>query len=467
MRPIEMEKWEPDPNDPQLYFYEGQPTAEEVFRELEQRLDSMGMLPDEYFLMNSEWENGREIPRCADIFVTTDYGESEGIYLDGYLKWYEDDKPVTRSFFTGKTLGSTGADMDRMYLIASAITKAFHGEQGQYARYIRLGPEDKGGDMIVNLTPAEQRLFIDALIERRERMLTETDGVEKLLRRMTGSITAYMDLVGERPLRISDYDRASLAIRDGELRAFKELLSRVGEHAGELLIEAAGRAGEVGGKMCIEVLAQADEIAAPDYLAASQKAVETADVDRVKFLMEQAEHTVKDIDLSYYGQIIDHAYSVNKHMGRELIAFARDEWIAAAPSFLLVRTTYGEADLRTASALIAKGLQPGADAERILENLIGSTGDAWMAEQLLKQGMSVAPDDFRALNVCVMNGAVEAAMLLLDQGMDLDGYLAWRESYDRRPMPDGVIEELWEHAQTLSHKGQAPALSGPTMEMRM
>ena len=128
MRPIEMEKWEPDPNDPQLYFYEGQPTAGEVFRELEQRLDSMGMLPDEYFLMNSEWENGREIPRCADIFVTTDYGESEGVYVDLYLKWYEDGKRFIKSYATGKTLGETGFDVDRMFLTASAITKAFHGE---------------------------------------------------------------------------------------------------------------------------------------------------------------------------------------------------------------------------------------------------------------------------------------------------------------------------------------------------
>ncbi|MBR4692152.1 MAG: hypothetical protein IKP17_05290 [Oscillospiraceae bacterium] len=58
-----------------------------VFAELKQRLDSMGMLPDEYFLMAPEWENGREIPGDADVFVTTDYGGSEGVYLDGYIKW--------------------------------------------------------------------------------------------------------------------------------------------------------------------------------------------------------------------------------------------------------------------------------------------------------------------------------------------------------------------------------------------
>ena len=50
----------------------------------------MGCLPDEYFLLDQRWENGREIPEGADIFCTTDYGASEGIYLDVYLKWYED-----------------------------------------------------------------------------------------------------------------------------------------------------------------------------------------------------------------------------------------------------------------------------------------------------------------------------------------------------------------------------------------
>ena len=73
----------------------------------------MGLMPDEYFLLDREWENGREIPKGADIFCTTDYGESEGAYVDVYLKWYEDGKPITKSFATGKTLGEAGYDLDR------------------------------------------------------------------------------------------------------------------------------------------------------------------------------------------------------------------------------------------------------------------------------------------------------------------------------------------------------------------
>ena len=101
-------------------------TGQEVYEELKHRLEGMGYLPDEYFLLDADWEDRRVIPRNADLFCTTDYGDSEGIYLDVYLKWYgEDGKPVIKSFATGKTLGESGSDMDRMFLISSAITKAF------------------------------------------------------------------------------------------------------------------------------------------------------------------------------------------------------------------------------------------------------------------------------------------------------------------------------------------------------
>ena len=103
MKKIELEQWEPFPGDPQRMQYAGQRVAQEVFEELKHRLEGMGYLPDEYFLMDREWENGREIPKDADIFCTTDYGGNEGVYLDVYLKWYEDSRPVTKSFITGKT----------------------------------------------------------------------------------------------------------------------------------------------------------------------------------------------------------------------------------------------------------------------------------------------------------------------------------------------------------------------------
>ena len=134
MKPIEMKIWRPTEDDPRYSECVGTRSAEEVFKELEQRLADTGMLPDEYFELDREWRDGKLIPKDADIFVTTDYGGSEGIYLDGYLKWYEDGKPITKSFFIGKTLGETGADMDRMFLISSAITKCRQRSQSHILR---------------------------------------------------------------------------------------------------------------------------------------------------------------------------------------------------------------------------------------------------------------------------------------------------------------------------------------------
>ena len=132
MNIIELERWKPSSDDPHKMEYAGQRTGREVFAELKQRLESLGLLPEEYFLIGRNWEHGEEIPKDADMFVTTDYGGNEGIYLNIYMKWDEDSKPVTKTFATGKTLGDTGADLDRMFLISSAITKAFHGDHGQY-----------------------------------------------------------------------------------------------------------------------------------------------------------------------------------------------------------------------------------------------------------------------------------------------------------------------------------------------
>ena len=140
-------------------------SAQEVFEELKHRLESQGYLPDEYFLLDREWENGRKIPENADIFCATDYGGSEGVYLDVYLKWYGDGKSVTRSFITGKTLGESGNDLDRMFLISSAITKAFHGDHTTHARSMQIGGvEDDASGAVVHLSAEEQRTIIGALV---------------------------------------------------------------------------------------------------------------------------------------------------------------------------------------------------------------------------------------------------------------------------------------------------------------
>jgi len=174
MQPIELSHWEPNPENPSHLRYVGQPVGEEVFAELKQRLEATGLMPDEYFVIGREWENGRQIPKGADVFVTTDYGESEGIYLDGYLKWYEDGGPVTKSFFTGKTIGETGYDLDRIFLISSAITKAFHGE----------GSHNEQAQGAILMLDAEEKDALEAVLAKQE----QTAEIQSLIAKLNGEV---------------------------------------------------------------------------------------------------------------------------------------------------------------------------------------------------------------------------------------------------------------------------------------
>ena len=215
MKRIEFERWEPDAENQRRLKYAGQHAAEEVYQELKARLDSVGYLPDEYLLLDTRWQNGREMPRDAGFFCRTDYGGSEGIYLDVFLDWYEDGQHKTEHFMTGKTLGESGADLDRMSLISSAITKAFRGDNSVHARYMVVGGQSEPAEtMSLNLSPDEQRLVAQALAEQRIRLGPQAEGEEKLLRRMTGSVTEYMDAAGLAD-RLTESDRALLAQHDG------------------------------------------------------------------------------------------------------------------------------------------------------------------------------------------------------------------------------------------------------------
>ena len=219
MKQIEFERWEPDAENPRKLNYAGQRAAEDVFHELEAQLDSVGYLPDEYLLLDRRWQNGREMPRDAGFFCRTDYGGSEGIYLDMFLEWYEDSQRRTEHFMTGKTLGESGADMDRMFLISPAITKAVRGDNSIHARYMVVGGQPEPEEtMTLHLSPDEQRLVAQALAEQRIRLGQQAEGEEKLLRRMTGSVTEYMDAAGLSK-RLDENDRALLAEHDGEPEA--------------------------------------------------------------------------------------------------------------------------------------------------------------------------------------------------------------------------------------------------------
>ena len=458
---IELERWKPSEEDPRRLAYAGQPTAEEVFQELKHRLEGMGYLPDEYFLMDDEWENDREIPKDADIFCTTDYGESEGVYLDVYLKWYEDGKPVTKSFITGKTLGESGDDLDRMFLISSAITKAFHGGEATHARYMKIGgvEEDTGG-AVLHLSQQEQRTIIEALVEQRERQEDAMSQTEQLLRRVTGSITGYMDTVGQRPLRMAGYDKAVLTIRDGDLSVFKELYPKLlKDHADELLIEAAGRPGDVGRKMSALLLADAERFSEPAYRTACQKAVDIADREKVLFLLEQAEAHAECLVPSFHGEMAHYAYQDHKWIAADIVAKLTQEQFKAAPYFLLTDAVINS-DYATASKLAQRGFNADACFAEIVRHCC-THNDKWQPAHLLEMGLHVSADSFDSLHACVEFGCLDAGQILLDQGMDLGEYEEWAKVQNHGLRVNDTLESLREHWQGLQAQAEDQELSQP------
>ncbi len=96
--------WNPSAGDPRQLEYAGQRPVQEVFEELKYRLESQGYLR-QYFLLNREREEGREIPKDTGVFFIIGFGSNEGMLLRAYLRLCENDKPITKSFITGKALG--------------------------------------------------------------------------------------------------------------------------------------------------------------------------------------------------------------------------------------------------------------------------------------------------------------------------------------------------------------------------
>lgn len=441
-------------------------TGQEVYEELKHRLEGMGYLPDEYFLLDDVWEDGKVVPRDADLFCTTDYGASEGIYLDVRLIWYgEDGKPVIKTFATGKTLGESSSDMDRMFLISSAITKAFHGEHGAYARFQRLEDGTEADGAVLHLSPKEKRVLMDALVEQRMRQEAQMTNTEQLLRRMAGSITAYMDEVGARPLHMSTADRAVLAVRDGELYAFSSLALQVTEpeERYSLLVESAGRPGAVGRRMARLMLGTKSPYPEDVWLDACKRAVDTGDLQRVQMMLDRTMDKVDNPSPSLPGEVLQYAYLQNPAMGSELIRRAAPEQVAAAPSKLLCAAAYAR-DLPMLTELLQKGLQPGDHAAPLLLPLL-TAYDGQRVAHLLKDSLRVRPEDYDAMNVCLREHAPEAAEALLGQGMKLDGYLAW--AAERGTMLDNrareILEELklqQDQAHSVQQQGSGPVLGG-------
>lgn len=285
---------------------------------------------------------------------------------------------------------------------------------------------------------------------------------EQLLRRMTGSITAYMDEVGARPLRMSTADRAVLAIRDGELYAFSSLAVQITkpEERGSLLAAAAGRPGPVGKRMARLMLGTKSPYPEDVWLDACKRAVDTGDLQRVQMMLDQTMDKVANPSPALPGEVLRYAFGQNRAMARELIRWATPEQVAAAPSRLLCSAAYAR-DLPMLTELLQKGLQPGDQAAPLLRPLFAAYDEQRVAH-LLRDSLRVQPEDYEAMNVCLRAQAQAAAEALLERGMKLDGYLAWAAK--QNVLLDTQAQEILDRlAEQQAQVNSAPEQNGPVL----
>jgi hypothetical protein len=431
MKSIETEYYKPHPEKSGYVVYDKGRSVQEVFSELRHRLESVGYLPDEYFMLDMDWENGKLWPKDGDIFCTVDYGGSEGIYLDVYLKYRDEKgKQHTDSFVTGKTLGETDADMDRMFLIASAITKAFHSD-GVHSRYIVVGGEKQPEEsVVVHLSPEERKLVTDSLLEERVRLKAVNkplEAIERLLRRIIGSISEYVRIVGDRPKWLDDRDRASLAIADGDVEAFRSGYLKVPHVYGNLLEQAAARPDAAGREMTDMLCAAATEVSYDMYLRACKAAVSSNDTERILHMLSKASDCVVDVKPEFYGEVLASALSYDeKHGGRkthvaaEIAEHCTPEQIRDAdPALLKLAIMYD--DRRLTNALLDRGISV-KDESAMLIYAAAQKKDVGLAERLIQLGADVNAQNHAALYASMRANAPATGMFLLKLGADFEGF---------------------------------------------
>ena len=114
--------------------------------------------------------------------------------------------------------------MDKRVLVinpGSTSTKLalFCGTEKVFDKTLRHSREDlQPFAWVMEQADFRQKAIEQALAEQRIRLGSQAEGEEKLLRRMVGNVTEYMDAAGLSN-RLDEHDRALLAEHDGEPEA--------------------------------------------------------------------------------------------------------------------------------------------------------------------------------------------------------------------------------------------------------
>ena len=126
----------------------GMKTGQEVFDLLYTHLEQCNLLPDEYFLLSHDPAMQRELPDFHTAICSTDWGGSEGIYMDISLLYSEDRERKLLHFATGKTLDRSGDAFLKMSRIAGECSMMLNG-RGSIVRISEKAYEKVDSPMVI------------------------------------------------------------------------------------------------------------------------------------------------------------------------------------------------------------------------------------------------------------------------------------------------------------------------------
>ena len=136
IRSFNLDRWS-EPDEQHRVRHIGMADARETFEKLKKHLEATGLLPDEYFLFDGEYDTQLkgELPNFDYALCVPNYGASEGIYLDiSLVGRNEDGSRKFIRFATGKTLEESGDAFLRMHRIAGECSLLLNGRGFYFER---------------------------------------------------------------------------------------------------------------------------------------------------------------------------------------------------------------------------------------------------------------------------------------------------------------------------------------------
>lgn len=144
---LEVDLWS-EPDEQHRVQHIGMANAQETFNKLEKHLLEQNLLPDEYFLFSDSNFPGGNLPDYDEAVCRTNFGGSEGIYLDISLNYCGD----FIHFATGKTLREDAEAFAHMSRIGAECSMMLNGRgrkipltQKQFEIGQQVCYEDKSG----------------------------------------------------------------------------------------------------------------------------------------------------------------------------------------------------------------------------------------------------------------------------------------------------------------------------------